>query len=341
MRSAAPVVLKRLPQAGVPLRAGVSWLVRRAIGLRRPILVVALVATALLAAYYLWFRDSSFVRVERVTVSGLTGGDAARLRARLVSAAKGMTTLHVQTDELMRALGPSAGVRGLRIETDFPHGLRITVLESVPVAVLVHGGDRVAVDASGNLLPRAGADVKAPAIGVGALPARRLGQGRAERLVACAAAIPAPLRARVLRLREVHGKGLVAYMRHGPLIILGAAVFLREKWAAAAAVLADRSSGGAAYVDVRIPERPVAGGLPTSGATAPYQRPAQTTTATGTGSTTSVPQGTPATSAGQGATSQGPSSAPSQQQQTGPSASTQGAQTTPSTGANGGAAPHP
>ena len=35
-----------------------------------------------------------------------------------------------------------------------------------------------------------------------------------------------------------------------------------EKWTAAVRVLADTDAAGATYIDVRLPERPVAGGLP-------------------------------------------------------------------------------
>jgi hypothetical protein len=46
------------------------------------------------------------------------------------------------------------------------------------------------------------------------------------------------------------------------VIIFGGAVDLARKWAAVAAVLAQRTSAGATYIDVRMAERPVAGGLP-------------------------------------------------------------------------------
>ena len=36
---------------------------------------------------------------------------------------------------------------------------------------------------------------------------------------------------------------------------------MRAKWTAAARVLADPSSRGAAYIDLRLPDRPAAGGL--------------------------------------------------------------------------------
>jgi cell division protein FtsQ len=231
--------------------------------MRRRLLVAALFAGTLGAAYMLWFRDSSFVRVEHVSVSGLRGTDAPRERTALVEAAKRMTTLHVDDAALRHALGAGVTVEAVRVTTDFPHGLRIVVVEKAAVAVLVYGSERVAVGSGGVMLP----DVEPiprglPTIDVGALPSgQQLGQGRARRMVAGAAAAPPALRERVVRLRELPGKGLVAYLHDGPQVILGSAVDLDAKWTAAAAILADGASRGASYVDVRLPERPVAGGL--------------------------------------------------------------------------------
>ncbi len=226
---------------------------------RRYVAVAVALAAAATALYMLWFRDSSFVRVEKVHVSGLAGRDAPQLRSRLEYAARQMTTLHVDEGALMRALGRDAGVRSLSVETNFPHAMRISVVQRLPVAVLVFGGERAPVN--GLLLPAMPA-TGVPAIAVGALPAhRRLGRGRAMRLVSCAAAAPTDLAPRVDRISDVPGKGLVAYLRNGPQIIFGGAALLTEKWIAAAAVLADPSSRGASYIDVRLPDRPVAGGL--------------------------------------------------------------------------------
>ena len=50
-------------------------------------------------------------------------------------------------------------------------------------------------------------------------------------------------------------------LKAGPELYFGDADRVTAKWAAAARVLADASSKGATYVDVRLPERPVAGGV--------------------------------------------------------------------------------
>jgi cell division protein FtsQ len=56
-------------------------------------------------------------------------------------------------------------------------------------------------------------------------------------------------------------RGWTAALRQGPMLVFGPAERLRAKWVAASRVLADRSSAGASYLDLRLPERPAAGGL--------------------------------------------------------------------------------
>ena len=304
MRAGEATLRPRLaPRPGDALRGGLGRAVRIRPSLsprgRRFVAIALLIAAALGALYMLWFRDSSFVRVERVRVTGVTGRDAQRLRARLDYAARQMTTLHVDEHALMRALGRNAGVRSLSVRTDFPHAMRIAIVQQLPVAVLVFGGDRAPVAANGLLLPAMPA-TGVPAIDVGALPAHgRLGHGRALRLVSCAAAATSDLAPRIDRIRELPGKGLVAFVRNGPQIIFGGSTLLSEKWIAAAAVLADPSSRGASYVDVRLPDRPVAGGLqlgfapqdqvtPPAGAQAASQPGAAAGAATSAAGTTST-----------------------------------------------------
>ena len=266
MRAAVAIGLRTLPRAADVLRHAAGS-VRRGGSLsttvRRRLLLLALLGLALLAAYMLWFRDSSFVRVERVKVTGLSGSEAPRERAALIAAARGMTTLHVDEAALRKALGAGATVEAIHVRTDFPHGMRIEVVEKAAVAVLTYGSERVAVGSGGVVLP----DVRPlphalPVIEVAALPSgQRLGHGRASLLVAAAAAAPVALRERILRLRLIPAKGLVAYIRNGPQVILGSAAQLSLKWTIAASILADATSRGASYVDVRLPDRPVAGGL--------------------------------------------------------------------------------
>ena len=148
--------------------------------------------------------------------------------------------------------------------------------------------------------------------------------------MAAAAAAPAPLRPRIERLSEVPVKGLVAYIRSGPEVILGPPVELGFKWTAAAAILADPTSRGASYIDVRLPDRPVAGGLviapPPGAQTAIPAQPAATTAAPGAAASTTAPAGsgaagaTPSTANG---TPAGQSAGPPPPQTVPPSGTTQ------------------
>jgi hypothetical protein len=51
---------------------------------------------------------------------------------------------------------------------------------------------------------------------------------------------------------------LTIHLHRGPKLIFGNDALPHAKWDAAAAVLADPSSRGASYIDLRLPSRPVA-----------------------------------------------------------------------------------
>src|ERR671914_803084 len=78
----------------------------------------------------------------------------------------------------------------------------------------------------------------------------------------CAGTTDFPHDLRIHAVGDDEYEGLVAELREGPELIFGDATRLRSKWAAAARVLADLEASGASYIDLRIPGRPAAGGLP-------------------------------------------------------------------------------
>jgi cell division protein FtsQ len=221
-------------------------------------IVVLLVVLTPLA---LWLRSSSLVRVEHVTVTGIHGSQAAAIRSALTEAALDMTVLDVREDALRTAVEPYPVVRGLRTRTDFPHGLTIAVSAYEPLAaVQAAGGRLVAVAADGTLL-RGSATRGLAIVGGGVAPGgERVGDASTLRVLGLLAAAPPALRTRVARVYR-GPRGLAATMRNGPKLYFGGTARLDAKWEAAAQVLAQRSSRGAGYVDLRLPERPVAGGL--------------------------------------------------------------------------------
>jgi cell division protein FtsQ len=230
---------------------------------RRRLVALMLVVVALGALYVFWLRDSSLVRVERVAIGGVSATpDGARVRKKLAIAATHMTTLHVDPDALRAAVADEPTVHSISVQPEFPHKLKIMVVENHAVALLMGPGHDVAVAQDGTILDGKQMPSGLPTVQVTSLPTgTRVPDGITRDRVAVAGAAPARLLSRVDSISIQNGRGAVAQLQHGPVVIFGRAVELEQKWAAAAAVLADHSSAGATYIDVRMPERPVAGGL--------------------------------------------------------------------------------
>jgi cell division protein FtsQ len=266
---------------------------RRLAGRRiRRVLVTAAIVLILLGGGWLWLRNSSMVAVTQVTVTGLSGPTAPAIRSALLDAARHMTTLHVQASRLRAAVADFQVVHDIRVSTDFPHGLRIQVIEQPPVAALEMDGRRLPVTADGRILSGVPVPQHLAAISVAHPQAgTRLTDRRALKFLAVVAGAPPPLRSLVARV-YVGGQGLTAQLRAGPALYFGDTVRLDAKWIAAARVLADPSSSGASYLDLRIPDRPVAA---VPNAQALYQRAVAGVVGAGTATT---PAGTATTPAG-------------------------------------------
>jgi cell division protein FtsQ len=230
---------------------------------RRRLLMLGAVAALLAAGYQLWLRDSSFVAVEKVTITGLSTSDAERVRVSLTAAGRSMTTLHVDHESLERAVAGYSVVRELEVTTDFPHGMHIHVVEHVAAAIAAGDDGRIPVAGDGTILRGLPVEGRLPTIEVeGGLGTERLRDGSARSAVAIAGAAPDLLRPRIAEIERDDEHGLVAQLREGPELFFGDPTDLRAKWAAAARVLADLEASGASYIDLRLPGRPAAGGLP-------------------------------------------------------------------------------
>lgn len=242
-------------------RSAWPWRWTGLVGRRVKIILLSLLAAGLLlGGGWLWFRDSSLVGVQQVTVIGERGPDAAAIRSALFSAARSMTTLDVQTGRLYAAVAAYPVVKSLQVSTQFPHKMSIHVIERLPVAVVIVAGQREAVAADGSLLHGVAGAWTLPRIGLAVPPGGpQLTDPQALQELAAVTAAPLALRRRVKMIRLVAGPGLVASLRQGPAIYLGDATQLRAKWAAAVAVLAHPGSVGATYIDVSDPRRPAAG----------------------------------------------------------------------------------
>jgi cell division protein FtsQ len=241
-----------LPRAGLRLLWG-----RRG---TRIALFAVLAALPLFAGGYLLLRHSSLVAVRHVQVSGVHGPQAPAIKAALVAAAHQMSTLDVRAGALRAAVAPFQVVREVRAYPRFPHGLRVEVVEQPPVAALLAAGQRTAVAADGAVLGPAFLSSGLPTLGGWSVPAPGAHLHDRGLLASLSLLGAAPAALGKLVVRTYTGpEGLTAAMRNGLVVYFGDATRAHAKWFSLARVLAEKSSAGALYVDVRLPGRPAAG----------------------------------------------------------------------------------
>jgi cell division septal protein FtsQ len=240
------------------LWACVRWAFHRPL---RALLVVGLIAVALSATYWMWFRNSSFVRVERIRVEGTTT-QIDDINTALASAAAGMTTLNADAGTLADALARFPTVRSVSIQSDFPHGLIVHIDEMPPVALVSTGDQLLPVAGDGRILAGISASqLNLPTIESGSGPSNGMVTGDALQQAEVMGAAPPELRPLAEESTMISG-GVVIRMRGGVELRFGSADEAAEKWTAAAAVMADKKLDNASYIDLQDPARPAVGGDP-------------------------------------------------------------------------------
>lgn len=265
-RASSSLLPLRLPRSLPDLRA--RRLPARArtppIGrLRRSTPLLAAILVGLIVAVglgWLWFRDSSFVAVKRVRITGVSGPNVHQIERALRNAALGMTTLDVNMHQLRTAVAPYPDVRTLTVRTQFPHGIVIAVHEQVPVAAVTVDGRTIAVSSDGTLLQAPGRVTHLPVIPLRVPPGgSSLTEPGARAALAVLAAAPYGLLGHIANATRTAQSGVVVQLRHGPQLRFGPPTQLAAKWASAVAVLGSSGSHGAEYIDVSDPRRPAAG----------------------------------------------------------------------------------
>lgn len=228
-------------------------------------LTVALVAGALVlglaAAYLFWFKDSSLVGVEKVTVDGIDGPEEAQVTDALTRAGQGMTTLNVDETELAAAVSGFPTVVAIDTETDFPHGLTVHVTGRPPVLNASDGGPPVPVAGDGTLLRGVDtSEADLPALQVDSLPVKGKLEGQPLALAQVAGAAPEPLRPFIKGLAVNEGDGIEVTLKGRIPVKFGDPGEAERKWDAVAAILANPQVKTLTHLDVRVPDRPSVGG---------------------------------------------------------------------------------
>jgi cell division septal protein FtsQ len=225
-----------------------------------------LLATAL--ALYLGARETAVFSVRSVTVATEPAGHSRPVREAL-AALEGTSLLKIREDTIARRLERLPHVHLLGYDRSFPDGLRVHVSVERPVAVLRRADENWLVSGEGRILRKLEARLRRPLPVVwiprtvepeiGAIlradePSRAVG--------ALASATSAdPKFARRIWYMATKEEGLAVVLRDRFELRLGSASDLPLKLAVAERVLAAVRVSGipASYIDVSVPDRPVAG----------------------------------------------------------------------------------
>ena len=230
---------------------------------RRWLVVAAIALLALAAAYTFWFRGSSYVAVEQVKITGTE--QVPEVDSALRAAADGQSTLHPDADALRAAVAGNPAVAGIKVDTQFPHTMLIDVRTRIPVGYLasegvVVAGDGTILDTTGKA-PEGVPEIKADSKDSGDLVDGKAVTGDALEISRVLGAVPAPLADEINSAETNKDVGVSVDIGPGLELRFGDSSSADLKWKAAAAVLADPKFEGASYLDLSVPDRPVAGGV--------------------------------------------------------------------------------
>jgi cell division protein FtsQ len=224
----------------------------------------ALIGIALAA--YAGARETSVFAVRHVEVKGAPPRVAARVHSALRKPLAGESLLSVNRADIDRALVALPDVQAIAFDRAFPRTLRVTVIAERPVAVLRRGTDAWLVSERGRVL-RALPDARPaglPRIWVAQLAAPRdgtllKGEDAFQPALALGAVLATdPTFVAHIELARLRDDEVDLALRSGVEVRLGSPHELPLKVAVAREVLGALPGAAGGYVDVSVPERPVA-----------------------------------------------------------------------------------
>ncbi|HEX5469103.1 MAG TPA: FtsQ-type POTRA domain-containing protein [Gaiellaceae bacterium] len=243
-------------------------------GLWRRAVVVLACAVAALGILYVAARETPLFALRTVEVQGVSGDVRASV-LREVDELRGDSLVALDGGALARRLEALPSVLSVGYDRAFPHTLRLVVRPERPVAVVVQGDDDWVVSVRGRVigpvetdaehdLPRIRYRLEQPLTTGGFVP-----DAGTRMLLSALAAAPRrmALPIRSARLEEDDELTLVLTGEGGtrPLLLLGEASDVALKLRVAALVLRKLGAeerASLAYLDVSLPDRPVASSNP-------------------------------------------------------------------------------
>jgi cell division protein FtsQ len=232
---------------------------------RRRVALVALAAgaaAALTVSAYVIARQTSLFALRTIHVEGATPGVAGAVRKALAPYV-GTSLVAFDVSRARRRLASLPTISRVSLDRAFPHTLEVRVRLERPVAVLRQGAAAWLVSASARVLarldPKPKPYPKLPRIWIPRGVDVEVNSTLAEPGAAGVAAVGRPqlLDGGVVRSVRTEPGQLTLVLAGGRQVRLGDTADLRLKLAIARRILP--LATGAAYVDVTIPERPVAG----------------------------------------------------------------------------------
>jgi cell division protein FtsQ len=223
--------------------------------------VIALALVGGAVGLYVAARQTSLFALDRIEVTGAPPPVAARIRAALADY-QGRSLVRFDGKDARRRIAGVAEVASATFDRDFPHTLKVRVHLERPVAVLRRGADAWVVSASARVLQQLGHRPypRLPRIW---LPAATDVSVNATLggIAAMGVAAVAPLRPLHIGadVRQVltGDRELTLVLGTGTELRLGDSGDIRLKLSIAKQILP--IANGASYLDVSVPERPVAG----------------------------------------------------------------------------------
>jgi cell division septal protein FtsQ len=215
---------------------------------------------------YVAARQTALLALHRVDVEGAPPGVAAEVRKTL-SPYVGQSLVRFDAGAAATKLSTLTDIAGARFDRAFPHTLKVRVRLERPVAVLRQGADGWLVSATARVLQKL--DPPYPSLpriwvprSVDVTVNSTLGGPGAQGVAALAPLRPLKIDVAVREVKPGDA-GLTLVLRSGTELRLGSSGDLRLKLAIAKTLLP--LTAGARYVDVSVPERPVAGYNPQVG----------------------------------------------------------------------------